>query len=155
MNSHKNARLTFQGRKTLIERIHRNGLKAAAADAGISERTARKWLARHRAEGEAGLFDRTSRPHRLRAALDAQQRDTALALRRERLIIRAIADRLYAPVSTVRRWLASQGMNRLPQLNPPPPVQRYDDRPWRPAAPGYQETQPDRSAWSPRHRRSA
>lgn len=42
MNSHKHARLTFQGRKTLIEHIGRKGLKAAAADAGISERTARK-----------------------------------------------------------------------------------------------------------------
>ena len=131
MNIHKNARLTFQGRKILIERIVRNGIKAAAIDAGISERTACKWLARHRAEGEAGLFDRTSRPHRLRAALDAQQRDSALALRRERLTIRAIATELSVPVSTLRRWLASQGASRLPRLNPPPPVQRYEH-----AAPG-------------------
>ena len=131
MNIHENARLTFQGRKTLIERISRIGLEAAAADAGISERTARKWLARHRAEGEAGLFDRTSRPHRLRAALDTQQRDAALARRRERLTIRAIAIELSVPVSTLRRWLASQGANRLPRLDPPPPVQRYEH-----AAPG-------------------
>ncbi len=131
MNIHKNARLTFQGRKILIERIIRRGLQAAAADAGISERTARKWLARHRAEGDAGLVDRSSRPHRLRAALDARQRDTALTLRGDRLTIRAIAMQQGVPVSTLRRWLASQGMNRLPRLNPPPPVVRYEH-----AAPG-------------------
>ena len=131
MNTHKNARLTFLGRKTLIERIHRRGLNAAAADAGISERSARKWLARHRAEGDAGLVDRSSRPHRLRAALDARQRDTALTLRGDRLTIRAIATQQGVPVSTLRRWLASQGMNRLPRLNPPPPVVRYEH-----AAPG-------------------
>jgi transposase len=38
---------------------------ATAADAlGISRATAYKWLRRHRDEGELGLFDRTSRPHR-------------------------------------------------------------------------------------------
>lgn len=131
MNSHKHARLTFLGRKTLIERIHRRGLKAAAADAGISERSARKWLARHRAEGDAGMVDRSSRPHRLRAALDAGQREAALTLRGDRLTIRAIATQQGVPVSTLRRWLASQGMNRLPRLNPPPPVVRYEH-----AAPG-------------------
>ena len=43
MNSHKNARLTFEGRKFLIERITLLGLKAAAHAAGIIMRTARKW----------------------------------------------------------------------------------------------------------------
>ncbi len=42
MNSHKNARLTFEGRKLLIERITVMGLKPAALAAGISPRTARK-----------------------------------------------------------------------------------------------------------------
>ena len=43
MNSHKNARLTLEGRKLLIERIAIMGLKPAAQAAGISERTA-PWL---------------------------------------------------------------------------------------------------------------
>jgi len=46
--------------------------------------------------------------------------------RGQRLTIRAIATQLSVPVSTLRRWLASQGLNRLPRLNPPPPVQRYE-----------------------------
>lgn len=44
MNSHKNARTTFAGRKLLIERIRVVGLMPAAEAAGISPRTARKWL---------------------------------------------------------------------------------------------------------------
>lgn len=131
MNIHKNARLTPQGRKILVSRIRRNGLESAAIDAGISSRTARKWLARYRLEGDMGLFDRSGRPHRVRKALTNEQCQIALSLRRERRTIRAVADHLKAPVSTVRRWLASQGMNRLPRLDPPPPVQRYEH-----AAPG-------------------
>ena len=46
MNSHKNARTTFEGRKLLVERISVMGLAPAAAAAGISVRTARKWLRR-------------------------------------------------------------------------------------------------------------
>lgn len=106
MNSHKHARLTLLGRKTLIARIARIGIKAAAAAAGISERTAHKWMARHRARGDARLVDRSSRPHRLRAALDARQRDTALTLRGDRLAIRAITMQQGVPVSTLRRFRA-------------------------------------------------
>jgi len=43
MNSHKNAKLTFEGRKLLIERIAVKGLMPAAEAAGISRRTACKW----------------------------------------------------------------------------------------------------------------
>lgn len=64
MKSHKkNARTTFARRKLWIERIRSTGSKAAAQAAGISQRTARKWLARFEAFGEAGLLDRSSRPH--------------------------------------------------------------------------------------------
>ncbi|WP_242873777.1 leucine zipper domain-containing protein, partial [Pseudacidovorax intermedius] len=46
MNSHKNARLTFEGRKLLVQRIAALGLMPAAEAAGISPRTARKLLQR-------------------------------------------------------------------------------------------------------------
>jgi transposase InsO family protein len=131
MNIHKNARLTVQGRKRLIGRIERDGVRAAAEQSGLSERSARKWLSRYRAEGDAGLFDRSSRPHQVRAALTIEQRDAARVLRDRRLTIRAIADRLAVPVSTLRRWLKSQGLSRLPPREPPPPVRRYEH-----AAPG-------------------
>ena len=42
MNSHKNARLTFEGRKLLMERISVMGLMPPAEAGGIRVRTARK-----------------------------------------------------------------------------------------------------------------
>ena len=61
MKLHANARLSLKGRELLVERVEVAGwsLMEAAMAAGISERTARKWLARYRAEGLAGLADRS------------------------------------------------------------------------------------------------
>jgi len=48
----------------LIDRVAAGwSLSAAAEAAGISERTARKWLARYRAEGPEGLLDRSGAAH--------------------------------------------------------------------------------------------
>lgn len=68
MNTHKNAAMTPKGRAYLVREIDRIGLKAAAAAAGLSERTARKWLRRHASEGASGLIDRSSRPLHQRMA---------------------------------------------------------------------------------------
>ena len=67
MRCHANARLSPIGRRLLVDRIERDGwpVCAAAASAGISERTARKWLARFRVEGAVGLLDRSSAPRRV------------------------------------------------------------------------------------------
>ena len=67
MNSHKNARLTFEGRKLLIERIAVMGLMPAAEAAGISVRTARKWRRRFEAGGLDALMDSSSRPAKTRS----------------------------------------------------------------------------------------
>ena len=52
MKLHANARLSVNGRGLLVDRIEREGwsLREAAMAAGVSDRTARKWLARFRAE---------------------------------------------------------------------------------------------------------
>ena len=62
MKVHANAPLGPKGRLTMVRRVVENGwsLAAAAEAAGVSERTAAKWLAGWRAEGEAGLADRSS-----------------------------------------------------------------------------------------------
>ena len=64
MKMHANARLSLKGRELLIERIATAGwsLSAAAEAVGISDRTARKWRDRYRAEGADGLLDRSSAP---------------------------------------------------------------------------------------------
>ena len=63
MSAHKNARTTPHGRAVMVRRIEKEGWTAAAVAAAfaVSERTVCKWLARYRAEGLAGLQDRSSR----------------------------------------------------------------------------------------------
>ena len=64
MNLHKHARLTPRGRALLVDRVIEQGLRVeeAAHAAGVSVRTAYKWLRRFREEGLSGLQDRSSRP---------------------------------------------------------------------------------------------
>ena len=64
MNLHSRAKLTPRSRAELIHRVLdlEQPVAAVAAALGVSARTAFKWLARFRAEGHAGLRDRSSRP---------------------------------------------------------------------------------------------
>jgi transposase InsO family protein len=75
--SHGSARLTVHGRRLIVER-HRAGWKQAhiAAAMGVSRKCVRTWIDRFAAEGEAGLRDRSSRPHSTptRTASEVEQR---------------------------------------------------------------------------------
>src|ERR1700692_3039895 len=83
--SHRNARLTFHGRRLLVQRICEEGMPVAhAAKAmGVSRQCAHRWISRFAAEGEAGLFDRSSRPHRMPTRTAAEVEDQVLAARSE------------------------------------------------------------------------
>jgi transposase InsO family protein len=62
--AHANARTTLYARKLIVARVlagHRPG--EVAKQLGISRQTVYKWVRRWRTEGEAGLADRSSRPH--------------------------------------------------------------------------------------------
>ncbi len=63
---HRSAKLTPFGRRLLVEWIVIEGWPAAttAETLGVSRATAYKWLRRYRAEGLAGLEDRSARPRR-------------------------------------------------------------------------------------------
>ncbi len=111
MNSHKNARLTFEGRKLLIERIAAMGLMPAAEAAGISPRTARKWLKRFDDGGLQALQDRSSRPAKTRTNLDCALCERIEQLRRSRMPMRRIAGIVGRSVATVSRFLARQGLS--------------------------------------------
>ncbi len=126
MNSHKNARLTIEGRKLLIERIAVMGLMPAAEAAGISPRTARKWLGRFEQEGFDGLADRSSRPCRTRNTVDQALQRCIEQLRRLRMPMRRIAQLVGRSVSTVARWLARLGLSSLKALDPVRPIVRYE-----------------------------
>ncbi len=92
MNIHKNARLTPIGRERLVRQVESGQTPEAVAQAaGVCPRTARKWLARYRAEGVAGLRDRSSRPHRLRHPTPIQIVTQIEALRRQRFTGQQIA----------------------------------------------------------------
>ena len=63
MDIHKNARLTPKGRERIVRQVLSGQTpKAAALAVGVCPRTIRKWVARYRAEGLAGLRDRTAPP---------------------------------------------------------------------------------------------
>ena len=126
MNSHKNARLTIEGRKLSIERIAVIGLTAAAEAAGVSPRTARKWLERFRLGGLDALADRSSRPSRLRSSLDEVVLCSIERLRRLRMPMRRIAELVGRSVSTVSRVLDRLGLSSLRALDPVRPVVRYE-----------------------------
>ena len=130
MRCHANARLSPIGRRLLVDRVERDGwtVRAAAESAGISERTARKWLARWRSEGQAGLVDRSSARHR-QARVAPETVGLICALRRLRFTGPQIAELLGRPSSTVSAILQREGLGRLGRLGLGP-AQRYErDRP--------------------------
>jgi len=126
MNSHKNARLTVEGRKLLIQRIAGMGLMPAAEAAGISPRTARKWRDRFLDQGLDGLLDRSSRPVQTRTTLDESLLQRIEQLRRHRMPMRRIAAVVGRSVATVSRVLAGLGLSSLKALDPKEPVVRYE-----------------------------
>jgi transposase len=93
MKLHGNARTCPKSRRLLVDRLEGSwSLMAAAEAAAISERTAAKWLARWRAEGEAGLLDRSSAPKRVPSRLPADRLKAIEALRRLRMTAAEIAE---------------------------------------------------------------
>ena len=128
MNVHKNARMTVHGRVLLVKRIEEEGWRVSrAADAaGVSTRTAYKWLARYRSGGERALCDRRSTPCRTPHATPAWRIAAVEALRRVRMSGPAIARRLGLPRSTVGAILRRIGLGRLSALQERPPVVRYE-----------------------------
>lgn len=118
MNSHKNARTTFEGRKLLIDRITVMGLMPAAEAAGISVRTARKWRDRFEQFGLQGLLDRTSRPTETRSTVDVELAKRIEQLRRARMPMRRIAAVVGRSVATISRVLAGMGLSSLKALEP-------------------------------------
>jgi transposase InsO family protein len=128
MNTHKNARLTFVRRVEMIQDITQRGFSAsvAAQAHGVTAPTARKWLGRYLALGEAGLVDASSRPDNSPRAIDPGKALAIVELRHRRLTQARIATALGVSKSTVSRVLARAGLSRLADLQPAEPVVRYE-----------------------------
>jgi transposase InsO family protein len=130
MRLHANARLSVKGRALLVERVLGAGwsLMEAAEAAGISDHTARKWLARWRSEGPAGLLDRSSAPRSIPHRTSVERTAAIESLRRIRMTSTEIAEVLAMPRSTVSAVLKRIGLGRLSRLDPLEPANRYERR---------------------------
>ena len=128
MKLHRNAKTTPHMRALLIDRITTRDWRpeVAARAAGVSRRTAYKWLRRYRQGGPAALEDRSSRPRHQPRRTSPEHVSAIIAARYERQTAWAIAVRLQIPRSTVALILARAGLNRLARLTPPAPVVRYE-----------------------------
>jgi transposase InsO family protein len=128
MRLHANARLTPQGRLLLCRRVCDQGrtLRQAAEAAGVSERTARRWLSRYHAEGESGLVDRSSRPRRSPRRTAPERERAIVGLRQTGMTAAEIALCLGMSARTCSRIVRRAGLGRLKSLEPAEPVVRYE-----------------------------
>ncbi len=128
--SHRNARLTPAGRRTLVERVAAGTPQAhVAIQMGISRATVHKWWHRWLAEGDAGLEDRSSRPHRCPTRASRAVERRVCRLRRSRRWGPArISMHTGVPSSTVWQILARHGLNRLAWMDRPTGrvIRRYE-----------------------------
>ena len=119
--SHRNARTTLEGRRLIVRRHRELKMPQAhiAAAMGISRQCVKKWLDRYQAEGDAGLEDRSSRPHHTPTRTSSEVEDRVVELRRrERRGPDFIGTELGVPARTVSRILARHQVPHLAVLDP-------------------------------------
>ena len=128
MNIHKNARLTPLRREEMALAVIEGGLSKAHAARmyGVSAKIVARWVERYRAEGSAGMVDRSSRPHVMPGMTRQDVAERIVALRRQRLTGKHIAVAVGVSPATVSRVLRRAGLSRLKDLEPAEPVRRYE-----------------------------
>ena len=128
MKLHANAPLGPKGRAIMVRRVTDDGLTLAEAAeaAGVSVRTAGKWVRRYRSDGEAGLLDRSSAPALVANATPEDRIGAIAALRRLQLTGPEIAEVLEMATSTVSAVLKRIGLGKLSRLEPTEPIRRYE-----------------------------
>jgi transposase InsO family protein len=128
MDIHQNARLTLRSREAMVLYVMKDGFtrKAAAAAFRVNARTVAKWVGRFQSEGLAGLRDRSSRPHRSPRRVGDTVRQRVVELRLQRKAAFWIAREAGLSTATVSRILRRARLSRWRDLNPQPPVVRYE-----------------------------
>lgn len=81
--THRNAPLSVEGRRRLVDRCRTRPIAHVATEMGISRACAAKWVNRWRRHGDAGLHDRSSTPRRSPNATPAWVIDQVETWRRE------------------------------------------------------------------------
>jgi transposase InsO family protein len=127
MKLHRNAALSFRQRERMVRRVVEDGwsVREAALTAEVSARTAGKWVSRYRAEGAAGLLDRSSAPLFVANRSSERTIEAIACLRRLRFTGPEISEVLEMPFSTVSGILKRIGMGRLGRLGLEP-AERYE-----------------------------
>jgi transposase InsO family protein len=130
MKLHANAALSLNQRRRMVRRVVEQGwsLAQAAEAAEVSDRTCSKWVARFRAEGDGGLRDRSSAPHRIPHRTPPDRVEIIELLRRLRMTASEIAECLQMALSTVSAVLDRIGLGKLSRLDPLEPPNRYQRR---------------------------
>ena len=127
MDIHKNARLTLRSREALVQYAAGGlRLKVVAASFHVTPKTATKWIHRYRVEGNAGLWDRSSRPRHSPRATPSSLATRVVELRRESRPAYQIAQSTGLSPATISRILRRAHLNRWRDLHPAPPVVRYE-----------------------------
>ncbi len=106
------------------------GLSAgrAAAAQGVTPATARKWLGRYLAHGDAGLADASSRPLRSPRSIELGKALLIVELRQRRMRQARIARSVGVSEATPSRMLKRAGLSKLSDSQPREPVQRYEHK---------------------------
>jgi transposase InsO family protein len=130
MKLHANAALSLNQRRRMVGRVVEQGwsIAKAAEAAEVSGRTCSKWVRRYRAEGEAGLVDRSSAPSSIPHRTPEDRVEVIVMLRRLRMTGAEIALCLGMALSTVSAVLLRVGLGKLSRLEPPEPPNRYERR---------------------------
>jgi transposase InsO family protein len=105
----------------LVRRVREEGLPVAhvAAAMGVSRQCAHRWVARFDAEGDAGMFDRSSRPHRSPTQTPPEVEAVVVAARLERRVgPDVLGPELGVAPRTVTRILRRHGVPRLAVCDP-------------------------------------
>jgi len=113
--------LPSQADRTLVQY---HPARHVATAFGLSERTARKWLARARPAAPSALADGSSRPHRSPGQIPLELCELIERLRRQRWTGAEIARALALNPASVARYLRQHGRARLRALAPPVSVVR-------------------------------
>ena len=124
---HKNAPMTPAGRLRMVQAVMKGEpICSVARRCGTDRKSVRKWVLRYRSEGDPGLCDRSSRPHRSPRSIPRGTAQRVITLRQRRWTMAHIAAELQISRATVSRVLARVGLSRLAALDPVPLPRRYE-----------------------------
>jgi len=128
MDIHKNARLTPRSREALVCCVIDQGVcfRRAAFLFQVTPKTAAKWVRRFQQQGLAGLQDRSSRPLRSPRSTPSSLIEHVVQLRRQHTPGYQIARLTELSPATVSRILQRARLSRWRDLEPKPPVVRYE-----------------------------